>query len=127
MAKRPKRPVSLRAAVAAALLIFLHTYLTALTAGAHASPAQLDAFGNPLCHTALGFDGGDGTPGDDRSCGNCCAFGCHFAAAAPLPERVPVLLAFRPSAVVVWRLRESPSRPGLYRSSIQPRGPPRFV
>lgn len=126
MAKRTKGGISLPAAMAAAFVLFVHTLLIGFSAGAHASPAQLDAFGNPLCLGLVGSSGGK-NPGDGHSPHSCCTFGCHFAAAAPLTDRVPVLVAYRPSALVAWLPRATPSRSGFDRFSIQPRGPPRLV
>jgi len=126
VATRTKGGISSPAAIAAAFVLFAHTLFIGFSAGAHASPAQLDAFGNPLCLGILGLSGGKDS-GDRHSPHSCCTFGCHFAAAAPLTDRVPVLVAYRPSALVAWLPRAIPSRSGFDRSSIQPRGPPRLV
>jgi hypothetical protein len=126
MAKRQSEAISAPAAVAVAFLLFLHTFLTAFAAGAHASPAALDAFGNPLCLGSVGLDGGK-APADDRPSGSCCTFGCHLGAAASLPDRLPVLVDFSPSAPIAWRLQESSPHASANRFSVQPRGPPRLV
>jgi hypothetical protein len=126
MAIRTRGGISSSAAIAAALVLFVHTLLIGFSAGAHASPAQLDAFGNPLC-LGLAGSSGDKNPGDGHSPHSCCTFGCHFAAAAPFANRVPVLVAYRPATLVAWLPRAIPLRSGFDRSSIQPRGPPRLV
>ncbi len=126
-AYRRDEAISFPAAFAVALLLVLHTFLTALAAGAHASPATLDAFGNPLCHGFVGFNGGDGTPADDHPTGDCCTFGCHIAAAVPLPVRVPVIVRFATALPVAWRVEKLPPYFSSDRSSIRSRGPPRFV
>jgi len=126
MAKRTRGGISSPAAIAAAFVLFAHTLLIGFSAGAHASPAQLDAFGNPLCLGLVGSSS-EKNSGDRHSPHGCCTFGCHFAAAAPLTDRVPVLVAYRPSALVAWLPRAIPSPSGSDRSSVQPRGPPRLV
>ena len=65
--------------------------LTALAAGAHASPAPARRLRQSALPRPVASKAGRRRPGDDQSRpGVAATFGCHFAAAAaPLPERVP--------------------------------------
>lgn len=67
-------------ALLAACLLVLQSLLSGWAA-AQAAP-MLDAFGNPLCLTSAGHDGGTAPPGDHSSLPQCCALGC--GAASPL-------------------------------------------
>ena len=126
MTRQPKDAVSAPTAVLAAFVLFVHTLLIGLSAGLHASPVELDAFGNPLC-LGVASQSGDENPASDHTQHGCCTFGCHFAAAAPLPDRVPLLVEFRPVEHVAWRRQETSARRSIERSSIRLRGPPRLV
>lgn len=78
------RTWSLRVALVAACMLVLQTAFGALALGT--SPAELDAFGNPLC--IAGVDHSDaGSKGSDHSkLTDCCTLGCSMfspALAAP--------------------------------------------
>jgi hypothetical protein len=128
MASRPAAKVAPSTALAAAFLVAFHTFLTALSLGAHAAPSSLDAFGNPLCLGSVSFGKGGEAPDRSHTGMDCCAFGCHVAAAVPLLSRIPVLLHFDAPAVSIRLFPDFvPRRLDLALSAIRPRGPPRPV
>jgi hypothetical protein len=126
MTRQAKYAVPAPTAVLAAFVLFIHTLLIGLSAGVHASPVELDAFGNPLCLGAAN-QSGDENPASDHTQHGCCTFGCHFAAAPPLPDRLPLLVDFRPVEHVAWQRQDTSPRRSVERSSIRLRGPPRLV
>lgn len=68
----------LRVALAAALLLLSGTVSGAFAGAGLSATAVLDAYGNPICATHSGHDGGP----DRRGLPGCCTLACSMAAPA---------------------------------------------
>jgi hypothetical protein len=125
MARAREGRVETPAALLAAILVVLQALFAGLTAGAHAAPAGRDAFGGTLCINLFGGSRDDAPAGHHS--GDCCAFGCHVASAAPSlsPAQLPPRLAAM--AIVSRRIPAPLHVAALDRSSIRLRGPPTRV
>lgn len=124
MADRRILKMDASAALAAALFLCLQTMMMALSIGAHAVPAQVDAFGGARCINT-GDGGAGGGTGDHHSLPDCCSLGCALASGSPLPAPPPVAAVATRWEPVAYALPESVARIGTTRASSRARGPPR--
>ena len=110
-----------------ALFLLLHILVTGLVDGALASPALLDAFGNPICSVHGGSPDSErpGAPADKSHLPDCCVVGCslvagHAVLAGPA-DVTPVLAVVRAEQEV--RLEHTNVRLDK-RTPLNPRAPP---
>ncbi|MEP9375045.1 hypothetical protein [Mesorhizobium sp. KR1-2] len=91
-------------------MLVLQTVVGALALGT--GPAELDAFGNPLCIASTDHSGAGPKGSDHSKLTDCCAFGCSmFASAFAAPSEGTV--EFRLPVVSV-------PLPGEYKTSFAP-------
>jgi hypothetical protein len=116
------------AAFAAALILAVQTFLMAFAWGIHASPVELDAFGNPLCsfHGTSG-ENGKSVPDRHGALPDCCAFGCQLASGSILSAAPTLAPLAEVSAARTLPRLEASFVAGIERSAIRSRGPPRLV
>lgn len=74
------RTWSLRVALVAACMLVLQTAFGALALGT--SPAELDAFGNPLCIASVDHSEADSKGSDHSKLTDCCTLGCSMFSSA---------------------------------------------